>query len=768
MAAETPSERDPLLLLAGALAAGVGTLALAGWASLRPGWVAMAPRTALAFLLSGAALAAAGLSSTALSVRLTRLCALLAGGLGALTVVEYFAGLERLLLPGAGRMAVETAACFIILAAALCLKVGPSQSGQARRTAGALGLLAATIGLTALIVMPHFGVNGLAGRTSMAVQTAVLFVILGGVTARSVRRRPTAVWALDSWTTSAFSAGLVIIVFIGLYASATSARLAESDEVARFSHWIVFTSTAAGLTVFLLGLLGLEHAAAQRKRSESESRLLWMAIEQSHETVVITDAEARIQYVNPAFERTTGYTRAEAIGRKPSILKSGVHDRAFYEELWGGLARGEAWSGRIINRRKDGTLYEEPATINPVRDADGSVTNYIAVKRDDSKERALQEQFLQAQKMEAVGRLAGGIAHDFNNLLTGILGSAELLGPVVAPGSAAASDVEAILDAGRRAAGLTRQLLSFSRRQTTEMVTLDLQASVRAIETLLKRTLSEDLTLSLDLPKLPVWIKGDAGQVGQVLLNLCVNARDAMAAGGSLTISVSTEHLAAPRVARHDTVAPGPYALLRVADTGVGMTEAVLEHILEPFFTTKGLGTGLGLSTVYGIVKQCEGYLCVESAPGRGSVFDLYFPLAAAPASVTALGAAAGAPAKGGETVLVVEDDERILSVALRTLKSQGYTVLTSRSAEEAFAVEAAHRGEVHLLLTDVVMPGLSGPELARDILARRPKTKLLFMSGYADGLLESSGKLPAGTDLLHKPFELSELCARVRRALDA
>jgi CheY-like chemotaxis protein len=370
--------------------------------------------------------------------------------------------------------------------------------------------------------------------------------------------------------------------------------------------------------------------------------------------------------------------------------------------------------------------------------------------------------------MEAVGRLAGGIAHDFNNILTAIMGCAQLLAPAVAGDSQAAEDAATIIDSAVRAAALTRQLLTFSRRQAVENVTFDLNHAVGRIQQMLKRTLGEDVRFAIELEKRPLWILADAGQVDQVLLNLAVNARDAMPRGGLLTVATSLSELTAPRVSAHDAAPPGVYARVSFADSGTGMSEDVLAHLFEPFFTTKeiGKGTGLGLSSVYGIVKQGNGHLFVDSVPGRGTTFDILFPLVAPPAE-RAESAPADAPAACTETILLVEDEDAVLKMVQRTLKAQGYTVLPSRNAAEALEISDAHRGRVHLLLTDVVMPGMSGPDLARLVTARHPGARVLLMSAYPDGRLEGGDIPSSGRDLLQKPFQLSELSSRVRKALD-
>ena len=341
---------------------------------------------------------------------------------------------------------------------------------------------------------------------------------------------------------------------------------------------------------------------------------------------MITDPEGTILYVNPAFEAVSGYTRAEAVGQNPRILKSGNQDAAFYRRMWEALARGEVWTGRLVNRRKDGVLFEEDATIGPVRDASGQLTSYVAVKRDVTNETRLERQLLQAQKIEAVGRLAGGIAHDFNNLLGVIIGYAELVRRGLA-GPSPGSKVDQIRKATERAAALTRQLLAFSRKQVLQPKILDLNGVLGGAEPMLRRLIGEDIEMKTILePRLgrvsrPL-------QIEQIVMNLALNARDAMPEGGDLTLETRNATLDASYVTQHPIVPPGRYVLLSVSDTGTGMDAATQAHAFEPFFTTKatGKGTGLGLATVYGIVKQSEGYIWLYSEVGVGTTFKIYLP----------------------------------------------------------------------------------------------------------------------------------------------
>ena len=366
-----------------------------------------------------------------------------------------------------------------------------------------------------------------------------------------------------------------------------------------------------------------------RRRGE-EHRKLATAVEQAAEAIVITDPSANIVYVNPAFERISGYTRAEAMGQNPRILKSGQHEQAFYDEMWNTLRQGESWSGILVNRRKDGAFYYEEATISPVHDDSGAVVNYVAVKRDVTYERKVEEQLRQSQKLEAIGQLAGGIAHDFNNILSIIKGHAEMVEVTRDLPADVRTSVDEINRAADRAAGLTRQLLLFSRRQALQLSTVDLNDVVVNMSRMLARILGEDIRVQFEYASRALTINADAGMIDQVLLNLAVNSRDAMPAGGRLTVALSECELDESTAAVHPGARPGAYACLTVSDTGDGIAPDVLPRVFEPFYTTKevGKGTGLGLATVLGIVQQHGGWVDVQSEFGHGTVVRVYLPRA--------------------------------------------------------------------------------------------------------------------------------------------
>ena len=421
----------------------------------------------------------------------------------------------------------------------------------------------------------------------------------------------------------------------------------------------------------------------------------------------------------------------------------------------------------MLNYRKDGTPFWNAVSVTPVRDAGGRVTHFIGVQADVTDRRRMEQALRQAAKMEAVGRLAGGVAHDFNNLLTVIGGFSDLLLLDTPSGDRRRDGVLQIRQAGERAAALTRQLLSFSRREVTRPVALDLNGVVAQAERMLGRLIGEDVVFDTVLdPHLPA-VSADPGQIDQVVMNLCVNARDAMPTGGRLTVETRGVEFAAPPPAAPE-LAPGRYARLTVTDTGHGMPADVLAQIFEPFFTTKGVGqgTGLGLATVHGVVKQHSGHVAVASAVGVGTTFTVLLPAAAA--------APAGKgdshltrPLGGSETVLLVEDEGAVRRIARISLQAQGYEVLEATDGEDALRVLAAHPGPVHLLVTDVVMPRMGGRHLADAARAARPGLRVLFVSGYTDDAVLRHGVRSAAEAFLQKPFTPLALAKRVREVLD-
>jgi two-component system cell cycle sensor histidine kinase/response regulator CckA len=518
------------------------------------------------------------------------------------------------------------------------------------------------------------------------------------------------------------------------------------------------------------GAVALGRAEQQRRDVEDMFGTLYSAIEQSADMVLITDSSGVIEYVNPAFEKITGYARAEVIGQTPRILKSGEQSPELYRELWAKITAGEVYRGVLVNRKKTGESFVVEKTITPVRNAAGSVTHFISNDRDISERRRLEAALFQAQKMDAIGLLAGGVAHDFNNLLLVISSYAELMQDSIGPEHHLHRNVQEILSASRRAADLTRQLLAFGRKQTQTLQILNLNTVLRDISRLLPRLIGEDVELTIapeaDLGK----VKLDPVQLEQIVMNLAANARDAMPAGGKLTIATHNVELDDAYVQTRTVVPPGQYVLLEVSDSGQGIDPEHLPHIFEPFYTTKekGKGTGLGLATVYGIVKQSGGFIWVYSEPGMGTTFRIYFPRVEHRARQTSDGDSTHTTVdlRGSETVLLVEDETAVRQPACEFMKRCEYNIIEAKDGLQAVDAAARHKGRIDLMVTDVVMPGMSGGQLAELLAEKYPKMEVLFISGYSEKVVLRHNILDVQTNFLQKPFTLKSLGGKVREVL--
>jgi PAS domain S-box-containing protein len=484
---------------------------------------------------------------------------------------------------------------------------------------------------------------------------------------------------------------------------------------------------------------------------------------------LLTDRDFRLVRWNPAAERIFGYSEAEVLGRHAVELIVPAQLQSFVSESFASARNGIIREhGEIDNRTKAGKTIRCDWHNTPLFE-EGQFSGLLSLAEDVTERRTMEDQLRQAQKMEAVGQLAGGVAHDFNNLLSVVLSYSDFLLADMQKDAAGRDELDQIRRAGERAAELTRQLLIFSRQQVVEPKVLDLNEVLVDIDKMLRRLVGEDVELTTLPGAMLGQVRADRGSLEQVILNLAVNARDAMPTGGKLTMQTANVVLDEEYANVHLGAKPGPHVMLSVTDTGAGMDKATVARIFEPFFTTKerGKGTGLGLSTVFGIVQQSGGTVWVYSEPGLGTTFKVYLPRVDA-------GPADASPRtlvpvlRGTETILLVEDEDMVRSAALGILRRQGYTVLDARNAGEALLVSEQHNGRIHLLLTDVVMPKMSGPALARRLTQLRPDMKVLLMSGYTDDAAVRHGVVDAGVAFLQKPFTVDSLTRKLRSVLDS
>ena len=507
----------------------------------------------------------------------------------------------------------------------------------------------------------------------------------------------------------------------------------------------------------------------QREKTEDTLRKLWRAVEQSADLVMITDREGVIEYVNPAFEAVSGYTPGELMGQTPRVLKSGQQNSELYKEMWQTILAGNVFRCTMVNRKKNGDVFVAEKTVTPLRDGEGRITHFISNDRDITDRRRLENQLQQAHKMDAIGRLAGGVAHDFNNLLMVISSYAELMLDSLAPQHPLRRNVDEIQKASRSAADLTRQLLAFGRKQMQSLQLLDLNRIIGDINKMLPRLIGEDIELVFVPGEKLGRVKAAPVQIEQILMNLAANARDAMPKGGRLVIETASLRLDDAYIQEHSIVPPGPYVLLTVTDSGSGIAPEHLPHIFEPFYTTKeeGKGTGLGLATVYGIVKQNSGFIWVYSEPGMGTTFKIYLPQTGqAKLALQPLVAIDGSP-RGCETLLLAGDEAAVRQSTHEFLSLSGYIVLEARNGIEALALARAYNGVIDLMVTDVVMPQMGGARLAGELASDRPNMKVLFVSGYAETTFQHHGAIDVTTRFLQKPFSLKTLARKIREVLD-
>jgi len=578
-----------------------------------------------------------------------------------------------------------------------------------------------------------------------------------------------------------------------LWASAIVVTLLLTVGLLSFTFPFLFekadTSYVISLQTSLRGLVGLVmlfdiYAFYQqlqihrvRKQLYASQKLFHLIGENAEDLIAVVDSTGKRLYNSPSYARILGYSPEEL--RESSGLEQ-VHpdDRGrVLEAARDALKTGMGRQMEYRFKHKNGSWRVLESNASAVRNAKGEVDQLVIVNRDVTERkkaeevlRLKEEQLRQSQKIEAVGRLTGGIAHDFNNLLGVIIGYSDVLEMKLEGNDALKKNVAEIKKAGSRASALTKQLLAFSRQQVLQPKILDLNSVVNDLAKMLRRLIGENIEVDILSEPALGKVKADLSQIEQVIMNLAVNARDAMPEGGKLTIKTANVELGADAVARLPYIQTGQYVQLTVTDTGTGMDATTMAHIFEPFFTTKekGKGTGLGLATVYGVVKQSEGYIWVDSNPGKGTTFTICLPLSTESAATTTGDTAPAKPQRGSETILVAEDEDSLRQLISDLLRQNGYKVLAASCGANALELSKKHDGPIHLLLTDVVMPGMGGAALAKNLATVRPETKILFMSGYIEFHPAGSSQLPPDTQILQKPFSHETLIREVSNALAA
>ena len=495
--------------------------------------------------------------------------------------------------------------------------------------------------------------------------------------------------------------------------------------------------------------------------------LFFDAVEQSVVAVIITNPQGIIEYVNPAFTRITGYTREEALGQNPRVLKSGKHDPEFYQQLWKTITNGETWRGELINRRKDGSFYIEEMHIAPVHNPRGEVTHFIATQQDVTTRRQLEQQLQWAQNVEAIGRLAGEVVYELNNLLAIISGYGQLLQERVKPEGLNA--VEEILKAANQAASLTHQLLVFSRGQIHAPTVLNLNSVVSETQKMLRLLVGEGIELATIQQAGLGRVKADRGQMEQVIMTLAVYARDAMPEGGRITFETANAHLDESHARSHVGASPGPHVMLSVAVTGTTIDVESKAPVFEPFSAARkqGKGAGLGLANVFGVIKQSGGHIWVHNEPGQGVTFKIYLPRVEEAAPNAEPAQARPVLPEGSETILLVVEEQGVRSIVGKVLESLGYKVVEARGPVQALAIIERNSPPVHLLLTDLVEPHMGAEELVNRLSTAQPESKVIYISGYADDATVRHSASSAGVPFLQKPLTPETLARKVREVLD-
>jgi len=561
--------------------------------------------------------------------------------------------------------------------------------------------------------------------------------------------------------------GIVVALFLATFLIFSGfffrAGVVTVNDYLRASMFIVIAFVVAQLREHLT------KAERESKRVEEQMVLLATAIEQAAEGITITGKNGTIQYVNPSFERISGYAREEIIGQNHHILKSSKYDDALYKVVWDALSRGEVWTGYMINEKKDGMPYKVEASISPIRDKAGTIINYVTIERDVTHEAELETQLRQVQKMEAIGTLAGGIAHDFNNILAAIMGYTEMALYDVPEGNAGRRNLEQVIKAGYRGKELVKQIITFSRRSEQERRPMRVSPIVKEALKLLRASLPTTIDIRQSIKTQSGMVLADPTQIHQVLMNLCSNASYAMREkGGVLEVSLADVDVDSDGAAPYSGLNPGAYLKLTVSDTGHGMDRAIIERIFDPFFTTKrpGEGTGMGLAVVHGIVKSYGGVLVVDSELGKGSTFNVFFPRVEGD-FLPEIDSVAPLP-KGKERILFVDDEEDLVAMVQQMLEPLGYGVVTKTNSLEALEVFKAQPDHFALVITDQTMPHMTGADLAQELMCIRPDIPIILCTGFSEIITADEAKALGIREFVMKPFTTSEITETMRRVLES
>ena len=516
-----------------------------------------------------------------------------------------------------------------------------------------------------------------------------------------------------------------------------------------------------------IGLRGLIIDFSEIKKMETDLKRRAMAMDQSTETIVITDTDGLITYVNPAFEKTTGYSQEAVLGKNPRILQSGKHDEKFYHEFWQTISSGKTWRGCFINKKRDGSPITEEATVSPVFSDKGAIVNYVAVKRDISDRLRLEAHLQQAQKMEAIGNLAGGIAHDFNNILSPIFGYTEMLMMDASDGSQLRQGLTQILAGANTAKNLVNQILTFSRQGEHEKKPLKIHSIIKEDLKLVRSSLPATIEIEEDIRDDCGLVLADPTQMNQIIMNLCTNAYHAMEeTGGKLTVGLKKVELTAEAV-EDQAMVPGPYVRLTVTDTGPGMDPETIARIFDPYFTTKDKdkGTGLGLAIIHGIVKSHDGHIGVHSDPGKGSEFQVYLP--AVEAIQESVQVDTQPILKGNERILLVDDNKDVANIEQQMLAHLGYHVTTRTSSPDALEAFRANPDNFDLVITDLTMPNMTGDKLAGELVNIRSEIPIILCTGFSEGMSKERAAMLGIKGFLMKPMVLKDLSKIVREVMD-